>query len=125
MNMAELNARDPLDLRPCECANSSASTGRFGDERGRSWCISCGGLLMEAHTEPCSACRHFTPDRLFGRTGICGAKLMGVTADMRVTYYVRPDPRAGRHGLCFEAAGAKSRHSPGPTDPDSPQPQAA
>ena len=78
--------------------------GREGSEG--SWCQACGVKVLEVHDRPCGECKHF---RLYSGArvvGSCAPKLMAVTACMRVTYYVDriADERAGRPGLCFEAA---------------------
>ena len=56
---------------------------------------------LAVHDRPCGECRHHS--RVIGRS-ICVKKLMAVTPDMFVSYYIEPDELRGRPGLCFEAA---------------------
>jgi hypothetical protein len=90
-----------------ECQHTTTQ-GREGVDRS-SWCIACGERVLVVHDRPCRECAHYWP-RAFcnpSRIGLCGHKEVGpmtVTADMHVTYYVKPGPH--RHGLCFETKEA-------------------
>jgi len=82
-----------------ECRHT-VTRGREGEPSGRSWCVSCGDLVLDVHTRPCGECAHF---RRLSTASICTKKLMAVSAEMRVCFYVKPE--ASRHGLCFEEPG--------------------
>jgi len=84
------------DAAPCP---HPLTQGRKGEPSGRSYCVSCGALVLQVHTRPCAECRHFlrTTD-----VPICKKHLMVVSTDMLVTFWAEPDPARGRHGLCFE-----------------------
>lgn len=84
---------------PCD---HTVTRGRAG-ETG-SYCEGCGILVMETHDRPCGECRYFRLDIGSRVMGTCARKLMTVTSDMNVCYYVEgiADERAGRPGLCFE-----------------------
>lgn len=77
--------------------NHTITRGRLGAKG--SWCEGCGIKVLEVHDRPCGECKHYQPDG--PRVGICLPKLMMVTANMNVTYYLVDGP--GRYGLCFKA----------------------
>jgi hypothetical protein len=82
-------------------------TGRPG-EKG-TWCLACGVKILEVHDRPCRECRH-SQELLDG--WICSPKLMAITPDMLVTYWLVSG--SGRYGLCFED---RETHPVSPGDP--------